>query len=198
MAINREIIDKLKDLTDPPVQVFAGQVESVDEDAQTCEVKPVNGPKLYDVRIKAAIDEKEAGLIVVPVIGSTVLLGLIGNDTETAFIVKYTSIERLLITTQSGFKLDLSDEGIIMNQGKHDGLPILGAVVNKLNRLEQKHNTLVQNFNALIMAYNAHVHSGVTTGPGSSGPTPAQESPSTAQVTPQTQKSDLENKDVKQ
>ncbi|HTH58240.1 MAG TPA: hypothetical protein VL728_19475 [Cyclobacteriaceae bacterium] len=39
------------------------------------------------------------------------------------------------------------------------------------NQLKNDHNDLVNKYNDLVTKFNTHIHSGVTTGPGTSGPT---------------------------
>jgi phage gp45-like len=59
----------------------------------------------------------------------------------------------------------------------------------RYNQLQVAFDELKQNFNDLITLFNAHVHSGVTTGPGSSGPPASPGTPSSADIT----KSKIEN-----
>lgn len=54
----------------------------------------------------------------------------------------------------------------------------------RFSELETAFNQLKSDFNDLVTAYNTHVHSGVTTGSGSSGPTPTQGTASTADISP--------------
>lgn len=108
-----------------PVQVFPAEVTEVDEATASCTVKPVSGPELFDVRIKAAINDKTDGLLIVPVVGSTVLVGIIGNDAETAYIAKYDSIDRVLL-----------------HNGSLGGMVKVGELVSKLNALESDLNTI--------------------------------------------------------
>ena len=108
-----------------PVQIFPAEVAEVDEAAASCTVKPVSGPEIFDVRIKAAINDKTDGLVIVPVVGSFVLVGIIGNDPETAYIAKYDSIDK-----------------IVMHGGNLGGIVKVQEVVNKLNALEQDLNNL--------------------------------------------------------
>jgi hypothetical protein len=68
---------------------------------------------------------------------------------------------------------------------KNDGAILLGGEGKNLVRyqeLETGFNALKDKVNALISKYNAHVHSGVTTGGGSSGPTPSSETSSSASI----------------
>ena len=60
-----------------------------------------------------------------------------------------------------------SGDTVILNQGTNQG------VVN-IKELTEKLNQTVQELESLRALFNSHVHSGVTTGPGSSGPTPTQ------------------------
>lgn len=60
-------------------------------------------------------------------------------------------------------------DSIIMNQGQHQGIVNIIEMTAKLNQL-------VSELEVLRNLFNSHVHSGVTTGPGASGPTPTQAS----------------------
>ena len=62
-----------------------------------------------------------------------------------------------------------SGDTIILNKGENQG------VVN-IKELTEKLNQTVQELESLRALFNSHVHSGVTTGPGSSGPTVTQAS----------------------
>lgn len=68
---------------------------------------------------------------------------------------------------------------------KGNGDTLLGGDAYHLARFEQlqtAYNELQGKVNDHITAYNAHVHSGVTTGLGSSGPTISTANPSTADI----------------
>lgn len=62
-----------------------------------------------------------------------------------------------------------SSESIVLNQGENQGL------VN-IKDLTEKLNYLVTQLEFLRNLFNSHVHTGVTTGPGSSGPSAVQDS----------------------
>ena len=108
-----------------PVQVFPAKVTEVDEATASCTVEPVAGPEIFEVRIKAAINDKKDGLVIVPVVGSFVLVGIIGNDPETAYIAKYDSIEK-----------------IVLHGGELGGIVKVQDLVSKLNALEKDLNNL--------------------------------------------------------
>lgn len=60
-----------------------------------------------------------------------------------------------------------AEDSIIFNDGTNQGMVNIKDLTTKLNQL-------VQELETLRNLFNTHVHSGVTTGPGSSGPTPTQ------------------------
>lgn len=149
MKAGEELILRLKQLLMQPACVFPANVVSVDETALTCVVQTLNDDApMSDVRLKAAIDNVTDGIVEIPVVGSTVLVCLIGNDENTAFVVKCSSVSK-----------------VVMFGGSKGGLINIGDLVSKINAIENK-------LNSVINTFNTHVHSGVTTGPGSSAVTP--------------------------
>ena len=68
-----------------------------------------------------------------------------------------------------------NDSGKVEIQGNSD-------FAVRFSALETAYNQLKADYDNLVTIFNAHVHSGVTTGPGSSGPTPTPGSPSTGNI----------------
>lgn len=113
-------------------------------------------------------------------------------------VVAQVGNDNIVIATHN-YKLDKDvDKGNILlysidNTGTVKGSCLLNQngefIVNDGSRsavafaeLKAGFDQLKTDLNNLITAYNAHVHSGVTTGPGSSGPTPSQGVSSTADI----------------
>jgi hypothetical protein len=88
---------KLKEFLSPPIQVFHAVVKSIDLNNQCCTVTPFEAADIDDVRLKGSVDKISDGIVEVPKVGSTVLVGLIGNDEDTAYVVKCTEVEKLII-----------------------------------------------------------------------------------------------------
>ena len=63
----------------------------------------------------------------------------------------------------------VSEDSIIMNQGTNEGMVIIAKLTEKLNQT-------VKELENLRNLFNTHVHTGVTSGPASTGPTPTQAS----------------------
>ena len=63
----------------------------------------------------------------------------------------------------------VAEDSIIMNQGTNEGMVIIAKLTEKLNQT-------VKELENLRNLFNTHVHTGVTSGPASTGPTPTQAS----------------------
>jgi hypothetical protein len=93
----QELIRKWREMFKAPVQVLPAEVTSpVDENELTVSVKQLDGTERTDVRLKAAVDEVTDGMVEYPKNGSTVLIGIIGNDSKTAFIVKCSEVDKVV------------------------------------------------------------------------------------------------------
>jgi hypothetical protein len=126
-AIEQVLREKL------PVQVIAGTVKELDRAGACITVQPLDttAPPLLDVRLRAVDDGSAAGFVQWPVQGSAVLVGLIGNDINTAFMVAASEVETFTLATQQESLLTwLQDFGqllekqlqLLTNQGPTDGL----------------------------------------------------------------------------
>lgn len=84
------------------VTVFPAQVRSVNESDLTCDVEGPDELELYDVRLRATVDGNDDGFVLVPDIGSWVLVANIGNS-QGDYSVLATSE-----TTKAAFKIGQS------------------------------------------------------------------------------------------
>jgi beta-mannanase len=206
MSGNRQIIEAVQRMTgtqlSDSVKVLAATVDTVDEARRTCTVTTVSSQgsvTIENVQLMASIDD---GILMVPAVDSTVIIAY--STFNQPFVVLFSGLEKVLIVggennasvqiDGDGLILEIADTKLTIEDGKmtlNDGA--MGGLV-KVIELTQKLNALENKVNSLLAAYNAHVHSGVTTGPGSSGPTPSQV---TGTLTP-TQRADIENDKIVQ
>lgn len=111
----------------------------------TCLCSPIDGSAdIEDVRLQAAANT--SGMLITPSDKSVVVVQMI-NDVE-GVVIMFSDIESI--------KFFDGDLGAFVD---------IGLLVDKLNNLENKVNDIVNKF-------ATHVHTGVTTGVGSSGTTP--------------------------
>lgn len=112
--------------------------------------------------------------------GDTVVIGYI-NKNQVAEPGEY----RVFSTNADGqvqATIHLKANGVIVITGQ--SMEFLGnaKTLAKFQELKSGFDQLKNDLNSLISTFNSHVHTGVQTGGGSSGPTPTQGSPSTASV----------------
>lgn len=133
----------------------------------TCLCRPVDGSAdIEDVRLQA--EATNEGMLITPVEGSVVIVQMI-NDVE-GYVSMFSEIDNIKFF-----------------DGAQGSLVLINSLVTKLNNLENK-------VNDIITAYNTHVHTGVTTGAGSSAVTPTQVS---GTLTP-TVAADIDNEKITQ
>lgn len=97
--------------------------------------------------------------------GNMIILDDNDGSLSLRFTGDITVVSEGNVTIDAQRILNLSSEqSIVLNEGDNQGL------VN-IRELTEKLNNLVSQLEQLRSLFNSHVHSGVTTGPGSSGPT---------------------------
>lgn len=75
-----------------PVSVLA-----VDEDNYTCDVQDAQGMAIYDVRLRAALDGTEGGVVVLPKVGAQAIVARIGDSEAAWVLLSCTQASRILV-----------------------------------------------------------------------------------------------------
>lgn len=88
-----KILEQLKELGKTAAPTFMATVKSVKEDF--CSVKNVDGVLYPNVRLRANINDKNEGLLIVPSVGSTVLVSRIG-DSDMLYVEMFSKIDHIL------------------------------------------------------------------------------------------------------
>jgi aromatic ring-opening dioxygenase LigB subunit len=183
--INKELRKKMKGLI--PTQAFIGKVLKVTEGSKyTCNVMPIDSEaEIFSVRLKPTIDGTKKGIIAIPTVGSFVIVGLINNNENSAFIIWCSNIKKYFIIDDNNNIIEFTNADIQLNGSHHNGLVKVKELTDKLNELEKTVNTL-------ISTYNGHTHTGGTIF-GSTGPVSV---PDTDVLVP-TLQAEIENTKVK-
>lgn len=154
------------------VSITPCTVFSIDQASRTCVCTPIGGratTNIIGVHLMAEIDD---GLLLIPVLGSTVIVCHSGNNTP--FIILFSAIQKIILVGVSGLQFQGGELG---------GLVEVQPLTTKLNSLENLVNDLVSKFNS-----HTHILT-LTTGTGTAAPTSTQE---TTVLTP-TVRADIEN-----
>jgi hypothetical protein len=93
----QKLMDAMRRKFASPIQVEIATVKSVSETELTCEIETADGTEIPDVRLKASVDEEVVdGIVQIPVVGSSVLVGLIGNDDGTRFVLAFSNVGKVM------------------------------------------------------------------------------------------------------
>lgn len=122
---NEELLSAFQAAIKVPLQVFTADVIEVDEDSYTIDVKPPGMAEVSEVRLKAAIDNEVTGMVEIPEAGSSVLVGIIGNDPDTAYLIKCSKVAKIIINGGS-------NGGLTITPKLKEGLEKLSARVDAL------------------------------------------------------------------
>ncbi len=115
------------------------QVDAVNLAERSIDCTPLSGEAPYlDVALQATT-EGEMGLLLVPTVGSYVLIVPTGGS--GGVVVATTDIEQLLVRIE-GVSLHASREGITLNEGKLGGLVRVEDLTTRLNKIEEDINSL--------------------------------------------------------
>ena len=94
--------------------VFYGEVSAVNEGSRTCTVVMEDIP--YENVLLYAVENTELkGQVLIPRIGSTVLVERIANDRY--FVVMFSEIDKVLLTIGEKTKAEISEENISIQTG---------------------------------------------------------------------------------
>lgn len=111
-----------------PRNVTVGIVKAVNEDKLTCEVYEIESELIiYDVRLNSGLSDKK--VVLIPKIDSYVLMGLIGNNNQSRYIVSVSELDKVIIDAETS---------IIINGGQNGGLcktPTLKTELDKNNAI---------------------------------------------------------------
>jgi len=141
-----EIRDLLKRFTAGEIQTFPAEVLSVDPEAYTAIVKPPSDPELK-VRLKAAVNEVKPGFVLIPKVGSTVLIALILNDRDSGYICAIDEVEQV----------EIRSESVVINEGANGGLIVHEQLLNEYDKTKGYLGTLKVATKAIATALDALV-----------------------------------------
>jgi hypothetical protein len=141
----RETIEKL---TAHKYDTFPAVVTEVGQDSVT--VVPVGSEaELFEVRLRAALDESDQGVIVVPKAGSSVLVTKIGGSLEECFVSMVSEPESVRVKIGDTTLL-MDSSGVTINDGTLGGLIKIKELKADLEKINVFLNAIKQAFNTWI------------------------------------------------
>lgn len=111
--------------------VLTATVTAVDEEALTCDVSDGDETELFNVRLRAAIDGSEQGPVMIPEVGSAVLIGNIGNSPNGYFIMSFTAVSKVLYLVDTT-RFEMTTTGVLIERNNQTLRAVLDALVDTI------------------------------------------------------------------
>lgn len=142
MGNDKDLANALEQFKHSEPQTFIATVTAINSEDFTIKVEDSDGLDFPDVRLSSVINESPEKVILFPRVGSSVLVGQIGDDENTLFTVAFSEVERIegLIGTTS-FKIDA--EGCQINRNGKNLKQVLKQGFINQNRLNQQLQAVV-------------------------------------------------------
>jgi hypothetical protein len=134
---HKQLRDIVRTLAGVKALVFSAEVLSVDEANATIDVMPFESEAALTKVQLAAVDDLEEGLLLIPAVGSNVLVSLIGEEEDEAVVMGYSKLDKVKLKIGES-TLAISVEGFTINGGALGGLIKIETLVERINRLEER------------------------------------------------------------
>lgn len=161
-----------------PVSLILGTVESVDEEAKTI-TAIVDDERVFSDISLDVFENGGNSVILVPKIGSLVIIGFIENMPEMPLIIKTTKVEKVILSNsqdesssiivnedhlevirgssrwilQNG-QISLTADEVVVNGGDNGGVTLSAETAQKLAALEQAVNAIKQGISTFTSVYD--------------------------------------------
>ena len=151
----KEIKAFFEKIENKPTYFRSGVVNAVNKALGTCELKDDADDMIwYDVRLRAAVDESDLGVLSFPKVGSKVLFGQLSSN--QAFVCLATEIESVSIKGED-ITILLDKDGLKINTKEIHFLGDTDTVVTA-KKLKTELDKLIDHVAAIANAFNSHLH----------------------------------------
>lgn len=123
-----------------PASIITATVKAHNSD-ETIVVTTGSGAEHDDVRLRSVIRNATTKIVVTPALNSAVLIGRI-EDANEYVVIAVDEVAKVEVVLSATISIVIDANGITMNGGSLEGLVKLGALLTKLNALEDDINAL--------------------------------------------------------
>lgn len=121
-------------------------VKAVDAKQSTCDVETLNDGIVFDVRLRAVIDNQQKGSFLLPKVGSSVIISPIANDMTQYYVAMFSEVEEMKIQIE-GQVFHLNKDGFTLKNDQEDLKEILNSFCEEMLKIYAPKN--VPGINAL-------------------------------------------------
>jgi hypothetical protein len=144
------------------VSLVVCTVNSVDEDAFTCDCTPISGVAATQIPKVKLSAEANDGFSLIPKVDSTVV---VANSTRNSYYVfMYSDIQKVKCYIDSSNYFEFDATSFRFNDGAHGGIAKTRVIELKLNALETQVNALKAVIAAILSAGSSSPGTSVTNG----------------------------------
>ncbi|HMQ77110.1 MAG TPA: hypothetical protein PKE21_13865 [Flavobacteriales bacterium] len=124
-----------------------GKVTSVDG-IKSCDVAPADGgAELVGVRLRAAIDQGEKGMYLVPKVGSPCVVAMLQNTTHMPVLISADDIERIVLHVDGDGRIEIEPGGLVkLNGDDYGGVIKWDDLKSDLDKLKNFMQAILQGF----------------------------------------------------
>lgn len=128
-----------------------GIVKAVDKENSICSVELLEDESIVieNVRLQAVDSEQDNGFLLLPKVGSSVIIGKIDNQ-STFFVAMVSEVQEVYLKVDGSEKFSITKDEIKFDGGTKGSMIEIAKAVSRMNLIENK-------VNELITAYNAHL-----------------------------------------
>lgn len=133
MSVEKQLQDAFSRIRSGGERIFAGKVKSVDKDAGTCVIDD-GDLEFTDVRLSAAITDRDSWCYLFPEVGSSVLVSTIGGALENIAVVAVSDVEEVHVKCATT-ELTISAEGVHVVRQQEDLGKLIGLLIDEINKI---------------------------------------------------------------
>lgn len=133
MSAEKKLEDALRRLRSSGETVFSAKVKSVDKKAGTCVIDD-GELELTDVRLSAAITQRESWCYLFPAPGSSVLVSTLGGALENLVITAVSDVEEIHLKHET-MEVVANADGLHIARGGEDFGKLIGLLIDEINKI---------------------------------------------------------------
>ncbi len=113
------------------VTVFPAKVTSVDEAKLTCDAVDSEDIEHFDIRLRATVDGSDEGFVLIPEVGSWVLLANIGNSASEFAVIGTSAVTKVMCKVGQTV-VGIENDGVLIERNAQSLKAMLDALIDQI------------------------------------------------------------------
>lgn len=116
------------------LSTFPAQVKAVNETDYTCDVVDSDELEIYDVRLRATVDGVETGAILVPKVGSWVIVANVGNSEGEYVVIASSELTKVVLQVGTA-NMEIAADGIQIERNAQNLKEVLNILLDAIKAI---------------------------------------------------------------